>query len=312
MRKILVFGNTCADVIIRVPHLPSTAEDVEPTSQSLSLGGSPFNAANVVRQAGIPLTFMTPTGTGLYGEFVRRGLVERGFPLTIPCREENGCCYCLVEPNGERTFLSYHGVEYTFHREWMKDLNRAEYCMIYFSGFEVEEPTGAELVAWLANFRRQFPDCTFFFAPGPRILTIAPDRLKAVLALHPILHVNEDEARRFSGIDDLYAAAECIRARTGNTVVITLAEKGSYALPKESNTLLFAPAVPTRIADTIGAGDSHIGQLMTSLYRNRSLQDALMDANIVSSAVVSVPGASLPDDSYRALLPKLGCSLLAE
>lgn len=303
MKKILIIGNTCVDVILRVPHLPVTAEDVEPESQTFSLGGSPFNAANIIRQSGVPLTFMTPTGTGLYGSFVREGLVRRGFPLTIPCSEENGCCYCFVEPGGERTFLSFHGVEYRFRREWMKNLDLSGYSMVYVSGFEVEEPTGDELVGWLADLKRDFPECRLFFAPGPRILSIRPSRLGRLLSLHPVLHINEDEARRFSGQDSLSAAAEKIRELTGNTVVITLGADGSCALAAGASDLLYAPAVPTEVADTIGAGDSHIGQLMASLYKNRSLSDALMDANRVSSAVVSVQGATLTDEAYRSVMP---------
>ena len=54
MPKILLIGSTCVDVIIEIDHLPKTAEDIQPKRQTLALGGCAYNAANIVRQSGVP------------------------------------------------------------------------------------------------------------------------------------------------------------------------------------------------------------------------------------------------------------------
>ena len=81
---------------------------------------------------------------------------------------ENGCCYCLVDENGERTFLSVHGAEYTFNHEWMENIDISQISMIYVCGLEIEEPTGDDLISWLEQHRGP----QIFFAPGPRIRQI--------------------------------------------------------------------------------------------------------------------------------------------
>ena len=298
MKKILLIGNTCVDVIINIDHLNKTAEDIQPTSQTLALGGCPFNVSNIVRQSGVPFLFITPVGTGIYGDFVRRELTRLGFPIPVRSEAENGCCYCLVEAGGERTFLSYHGVEYTFSQEWMKDIDINEISMIYICGFEIEEPTGVEIISWLENH----PGPEIFFAPGPRLLMIDSEKKDRLFRLHPILHINEQEAYDLSGSSDLNEAAEILRSQTGNTVLITLGERGSCCLEKDAAHLLFAEGIPTPVTDTIGAGDSHIGQILASRAKGRSWIDALRDANCVSSRVVSVQGASLTDEQYRQCL----------
>ena len=297
MKKILIIGNTCADIVIRVPHLPVTAEDIQPSSQFFSLGGCPFNAANIIRQSGVPFYFSTPTGTGIYGDFVRKELQKRCFPLTVPVEEENGCCYCLVEDGGERTFLSLHGVEYLFRREWMRNVRMEEFAMCYVCGLEVEESTGGELVSWL----RESPGPELFFAPGPRLMSIPSGRLDALLALHPVLHLNRDEAFRLSGTSDCRQAAFSIRGITGNTVIITLGADGACCLVPGAGELITVPAVKAEICDTIGAGDSHIGQVMASRALGRSWEEALRDANLTAAQVVSVPGATLSDEQYRRI-----------
>ncbi len=297
MKQILIIGNTCVDVIIKIDHLPKTAEDLQPESQSFALGGCPFNVANIIRQSGVPFLFVTPVGTGIYGDYVRTRLTEKGFPIYVNSSLENGCCYCLVEANGERTFLSYHGVEYTFQKEWMTYFDLSQIDMIYVCGLEIEESTGDALVSFLeANPRPQL-----FFAPGPRLKKIHPDRIRRLFALHPIIHINEQEAAELSGVSDLEKSARRIREMTGNTVIITLGDKGSCCLTKDDHELIFADAVPARVTDTIGAGDSHIGQILASRAMEKSWEASLFDASKVSSLVVSVKGASLTDDQYRSL-----------
>ena len=61
------------------------------------------------------------------------------------------------------------------------------------------------------------------------------------------------------------------------------------------------PPVPTTQADTIGAGDSHIGSVIACLKKGDSLHDAIAKANRVSSAVVATPSAILPDEEFAKL-----------
>ena len=67
MPKILLIGSTCVDVIIEIDHLPKTAEDIQPKRQTLALGGCAYNAANIVRQSGVPYTPVPIGVTNIYG-----------------------------------------------------------------------------------------------------------------------------------------------------------------------------------------------------------------------------------------------------
>ena len=311
MKKILLIGSTCVDVIIEIDHLPHTAEDVQPKRQTLALGGCAYNAANIVRQSGVPYTFITPVGTGMYGDYIRKSFTDRHLPIHVSPDSENGCCYCLVDANGERTFLSVHGAEYTFHREWMKDIDLSEISMIYVCGIEIEEPTGNDIISWLEDHRGP----QLFFAPGPRVRQIGLEKMNRLYQLNPILHINEEEAFELSylicsnfqpDVDfsavSLLDAARTIQSRTHNTVLITKGDKGSCCLEIGNDKLTEVPGIKTTVVDTIGAGDSHIGQVMASRAMGCSWQEALNQANKVSAKVVSVKGAGLTDNEYQECL----------
>lgn len=294
MKRLLIIGSTCVDVILRLDHLPTTGEDMHPV-QRFAMGGCAFNVAQVPKAYDVDLRFVTPIGDhGVFSDFVRAHLGNAGFrgPITVP-DSENGCCYCLVERSGERTFLSVHGVEYSFHAEYMEAFAGERFDYTYICGLEVEEKTGGELVAWL----EAHPDITgtVVYAPGPRGIEVDANRTERILALHPILHLNEQEAQSLAGISDsgnpVLAAAQALHAKTGNMVIVTCGADGVLWISADGS-VHSAPSVPSTVVDTIGAGDSHCGAVLTGLTLGWSEGDTMRFANQIASEVVAQEGGA--------------------
>ena len=292
MKRLLIIGSTCVDVILRLDHLPTTGEDMHPV-QRFAMGGCAFNVAQVPKAYDVDLRFVTPIGDhGVFSDFVRAHLGNAGFrgPITVP-DSENGCCYCLVERSGERTFLSVHGVEYSFHAEYMDTFAGEHFDYTYICGLEVEEKTGGELVAWL----EAHPDIagTVVYAPGPRGIEVDADRTERILALHPILHLNEQEAQALAGAetDSVLASAQVLHAKTGNMVIVTRGADGVLWISADGSVHT-APSVPATVVDTIGAGDSHCGAVLTGLTLGWTEDDTMRFANQVASEVVAQEGGA--------------------
>lgn len=295
MDQLLFIGSACADVVIRLPHLPVTQEDVHISSQSAALGGCACNAFRAARLLGADALLFAPVGSGMWGDWVRGAMAAEGFSsLVPPVDEPNGCCYCFVEDDGERTFLSDHGAEYRFRPEWFELLAGRRFAGIYICGLEIEEPAGESIISWLEQVRPE----RLYFAPGPRIRHIKPERMARLLALHPVLHLNEQEACSFACCVHPEEAAQRIHSVTGNDVVITLGERGTLLC--SDGELTNVPGCATSVSDTIGAGDSHIGALMAGEAAGLSLTEAAARANRVSAAVVSIPGAAITPEQWRA------------
>lgn len=311
MKKVLVIGSTVVDVIIHVDRLPKTQEDIHVLRQHMSLGGCAYNTSDMIRHFQVPYILFSPIGTGAYGDFVRTELNKRGIASPIPSPAlENGCCYCFVESGGERTFVSYHGAEYLFQKEWFSLLDPDDIDSVYVCGLEIEESTGPNIVSWL----EEHPQLTVYFAPGPRIDHIAPDLLRRLFALHPILHLNEEEACTYAqnclygseskeseartGLS-LEEAAAFLHQTTGNAVIITLGGRGAYYLDAERSG--HVNSIPASQIDTIGAGDSHIGAVIAGRKLGMTLHDAIWTANKVAAKVVETEGALLPDEEFEKI-----------
>ena len=302
MKNVLVIGSTCVDVILRVDHLPRTEENIHPQSQRFAIGGCAYNVANILGRGGADLTFVTPVGRkGVFGPFVREALEPLGFATMIDLPDEqNGCCYCFVEKNGERTFASVHGAEYTFDPAWMAPYEGKHFDYAYVCGLEVEERTGDKLVAWL----EQADIGTLVYAPGPRGMRVKKELSDRLFALHPVLHVNAGEAKALAGTDDLDAAMRTLHKMTGNTVIATMGADGVRCL--EGENIFTVPGKPAQhVVDTIGAGDSHIGATLLGLCRGMNLENSLAMANGVSAAVVETSGATLSDEDFARVIPSI-------
>ncbi len=295
MKKVLVIGSTVADIIIRLDKIPTTGGDVNVRWQKMSMGGCAFNVSQAIAYFDVPYLLFTPTGTGLYADYIRSELSRMNVTRAdLHPDEPNGCCYCLVEDGGERTFICEHGAEYKFKKEWCDALDPEEFDCAYICGLEMEEETGDNVIDFLRETK-----IPVYFAPGPRINELDKAKMGRILDLKPILHVNETEALTFTSKKTLREAAESLMNITENTVIVTNGEKGSCCLSHEDGKWYEEPAFEAEVVDTIGAGDAHIGTFIAQRQLGKGIAESLRVANKISSMIVQSEGARLDKANKR-------------
>lgn len=297
MKKCMVIGSTVCDVTMYVNNLPDEQVDVHISKQIFNLGGCAYNAVSVIHNLGVPYTFISPIGTGFYGEFVRNELGKVGIKPTVELEQENGCCYCIVDEKGERIFLSHHGAEYTFSPKWLDNYNLDEYEYIYICGLEVEDVDGDKLVSVLNKFKGDI-----IFAPGPRIAYIDDKLLNKIYKVKPMIHLNKPELICMTDIEDLEKSVKKAFEICQNTVIVTLGEEGSLYYDGQNYEVV--SGYKSEVLDTVGAGDSHIGAVMACLSKCKSMRDSLDFANLLSSKIVEISGVNLGKKEYDKLLEK--------
>lgn len=308
--KTLIIGSTVADVVVNIDKLPKTGEDSNTKRQSVKLGGCAFNVSEILRHSKTPYVLCSPVGCGIYGDFVASRLAERNIvPFVRLDSVENGCCYCFVENDGERTFIAHHGAEYLFHKEWMKSIPENSFDSAFVCGIELEEPTGKEILEFLVEQRKKKSpdDFQIFLAVSSRVAFLPLEMLEKLLSLNPVLHLSLSEAKtlaeRCCGImqSDVSLLAEALYEKTGNCVIITSGSDGAYLFENPSSGLVHCPACRTKVIDTIGAGDSHLGAVISAKKKGFSYEEAVKKANKVSAKVVGTEGAGLTDAQFAEI-----------
>lgn len=300
MKKTLFIGSTVLDMVVRCDHLPATQESINTESIQMSLGGCAYNASNILELLKLPYLLCSGVGDGFFSKCVESLMLEANRTPYVRIKGiDNGCCICLVDKEGERSFLSQHGVEYRFNEEWLQDLDSNEIDSIYVCGLEIEDADGEKIIHYLEKNK----DKQIYFAPASRILKIQPDRMDKMMKLHPILHMNQSEALTYTKCNQLIDAIIALYEQNKNTIIVTLGEKGAYVY--ENGQLIHVPGIKTEVKDTIGAGDSHIGSIIAFQKLGYTLVDAVKKANCISAKVVSVNGSSLTEEQFRQALDLL-------
>ena len=128
------------------------------------------------------------------------------------------------------------------------------------------------------------------------VLNPAPARVLSdeLLALVDIITPNETEAEKLTGIrvendDDAARAASALHAKGIKTVIITLGSRGVWASVDGNGRRVAGFKV--NAVDTIAAGDTFNGALVTALLEGNDLDEAIRFAHAAAAIAVTRKGA---------------------
>lgn len=295
--RIWSLGSLMIDQTIEVPHLPERSSDVVATSSHDEVGGG-FNLAAAVVRQGVPCTYGGTYGVGRNSEIALRALAAEDIDVALPpdLRGDIGVCLTLVEPDGERTFVTVIGVESLRTVEQLSALQIGEDDWVSVSGYDLHYPVGGEATtAWL----RTEPAGRLFCDPGPLVAEIPEDRLRTALQRAAVLSCNRREAQLLTGCDDVIGVDLVEELRThpwinpGTLIVVREGAAGCVATGGAlGQRIVSVPAPQVRVVDTVGAGDTHAGVLMARMVQGVEIEQALHDANIAAADSVTRKGSA--------------------
>jgi ribokinase len=296
MKNILVVGSSNTDMIIRVPRIPKPGETIIGREFAMAGGGKGANQAVAAARAGGRVTFVARVGDDVFGERALAGFEADGIDTRFVFRtpgSSSGIALINVDDRGENSISVASGANALLSVEDIERANEA-FAAADILLLQLESPIGT-VEAALRKARER---------GVPVVLNPAPARPldDALLRLVSVLTPNEHEAEILTEIavtDDLGAreAAARLRARGPRTVVITLGERGVYALSEGFEGLL--PAFRVEPVDTTAAGDIFNGALAVALAEGLSMADALRFAQAAAAISVTRPGAQ-PSAPARA------------
>ncbi|WP_449551386.1 PfkB family carbohydrate kinase [Lelliottia amnigena] len=298
-RPVTVLGAAVIDVIADAYALPWRGCDIELKQQSVNIGGCALNIAIALKRLGIDAQNALPVGHGVWADIIRNAMAAQGLHSAVEAETgDNGWCLALVEPDGERTFMSFSGVENQWQQRWLDKLVVPAKSLVYLSGYQLAAPCGELLTCWLEQLR----DVTPFIDFGPRFEDI-PDALMArIMACKPIVSLNRQEAHIAAaciGADDA-SLGKAWQKRYGCPLIVRYDKDGAWYYDGENTG--HVAAFPATVVDTIGAGDSHAGGTLAGLAAGWGFADAVALGNAVAAWVVSHRGGDCAPTREALLL----------
>jgi sugar/nucleoside kinase (ribokinase family) len=294
--RLLYVGNAVVDLVLPVERLPTPGGDVLAASSRLVAGGG-VNVMLAAARQGLPVAYGGAHGTGPMGDLVRSALREAGIEvLSDPVRElDTGLIVTLVQPDGERTFVTTVGAEGHLDADQLDRLQVRDGDLVHLSGYGLLRPGSAEARGqWLADL----PETVgVFFDPGPLGASIPPGVRDAVLARTDWFSANAPEAAVFTGSDDPPTAARILAGRTGRRAVIVRTGAYGCVLIEAGGPTRLIPAPAVQVVDTSGAGDVHAGVFLAAIAAGADAPAAARRATVAAALSVTRAG---PDTAPSA------------
>ena len=291
MTKTLILGAAYVDVVVNVPQLPFSGGDVTGDLKSAVVGGSAFNVYGAISYVNAEDDLFVPIVKGQYANLVRNELQAKQIPELLSVSDaDNGWDISMVEPSGERSFLTIPGIDQIWKNDWLERVDLDDYKYFYVSGYQVENEQIANSV--LEALSKRSNDAYLLFDASPRISHLTQRTINQLLTKNVIIHCNEDEIEYFGATgDSLDEIAQKIYLKTHSPVLFTLGSKGTYYF--DGNQSATIPGEKVAVVNTIGAGDTHCGGFLAGLSAGKSIADSIKLANKLAAKVVARESPSL-------------------
>lgn len=263
----------------------------------LTAGGSAATTAAMAALMGARTGFAGLAGDDKGGRFFAREMMRCGVQAgpVISERARTGLCVALVDETGERTMATdtASGPHISIG-DIRSVLRPARFTEVEGYILAAATPT-IEAALGLAREQGSIPVISL----ATPALAGKLGSLVARLTRGGIVIGNEEEIVAYAGGMQNDVAVRSALERGADIVVMTRGAKGAIVASRSEWHEI--PAVKTKLANTIGAGDGFAGGFLAALSANASLAEAGMAGAFAGSHMASLPGA-WPDKQKAELL----------
>ena len=286
--SLVVLGSINADHILNLQSLPTPGETVTGNHYQVAFGGKGANQAVAAGRSGANIAFIACTGDDSIGESVRQQLATDNIditPVSVIKGESTGVALIFVNGEGENVIGIHAGANAALTTERV-EAQRAIIAGAEALLMQLESPVESVLAA--AKIAHENHTTV--------VLNHAPARVLSdeLLALVDIITPNETEAEKLTGIrvegdEDAAKAADVLHAKGIGTVMITLGSRGVWLSAEGESRRI--PGFRVQAIDTIAAGDTFNGALVTALLEGTALPEAIRFAHAAAAIAVTRKGA---------------------
>ncbi|WP_054178128.1 ribokinase [Trabulsiella odontotermitis] len=286
--NLVVLGSINADHILNLETFPTPGETVTGNHYQVAFGGKGANQAVAAGRSGAKIAFIACTGDDDTGVRVRKQLESDNIdvtPVSAIRGESTGVALIFVNAEGENVIGIHAGANAALSTA-LVEAEKTRIAQADALLMQLESPLESVLEA--AKIAHQH-HTSVVLNPAP-----ARELSDELLSLVDIITPNETEAEKLTGIsvenDDDAAKAACALHDKGiKTVIITLGSRGVWASVDGKGQRV--PGFKVKAIDTIAAGDTFNGALVTALLEEKPLDEAIRFAHAAAAIAVTRKGA---------------------
>ena len=240
---------------MHIAYVPERGGSVHADAASSRPGGG-FTTLCAAAAMGVPTAAASPLGTGPNSFAVRQQLVEAG-----------------VESEPSRAALDR--------------IELREGDVVHVAASDMTSAHAAsELSEWAASLP---PFVTLVVSVSPAVAQVPVEAWEMLFPRADVVTMNSWEAATLAGILGANRHGSTIRTymRPDAATVRRVGERGCELQKAADAPVISIPAFQSRIADTAGVGDTHIGEMCAGLAKGYDLETACLMANAGAALAIS-------------------------
>ena len=256
-------GSILIDLPLKVARFPKAGSAVTALSNGTKVGGG-YTIARATASQQVPVALASTLGTGPNSALVRASMLRDGVENVVQeLVGDIGTCTTLIEPGGQRTFITTEGVESEPQLEDLENLKLVPGDYVHAAGYDlVHQRTREGISQWLSTLPTGVQLVVDF---GPAVVDILDEILLKILG----------------GVELMY------RAAPNAMFVRRIGSAGCELLLPDHGQPTLVSGYPMSVTDTTGAGDTHTGVLIASLLKGYSVLQSARRANAAAALMIS-------------------------
>ncbi|MWP61739.1 ribokinase [Gilliamella sp. Pas-s25] len=288
LNKLIVIGSVNIDHILNVNEFPKPGETLKGSNYKISYGGKGANQAVAAGRLGANVQFIAAVGNDDFGKKFKQQLESDHIDthtVAVVESKNTGVALILVNKQGENQIAIHEGANSAVTPEYV---GQFENDIIKANAVLMQLETPLQTIEHVAKLAKQ-NNTKVILNPAPA-QNLSDDLLKHIDIITP----NETEAEYLTGIkivteQDAQKASAFLHNKGINTVIITLGSKGAWVSYCGKGEIVSGFHV--KAVDTIGAGDTFNGMLVTALLEGKALNQAVRYAHAAAALSVTKAGA---------------------
>lgn len=271
MARILVVGNVTLDIVNLVENYPPEDDEVRAVGQERRRGGNGGNNAVVLAQLGHTVHFAGTLAEEPDAQFIRDDFRRHQIDLSALHTVDQGkvptSYVSLSLATGSRTIVHYRDLpEYPAGRFAQIDLS--PFDAVHFEGRNLND-----VGRMMERARRE---------TGGILVSLEAEKpragMEALFASADLLLFSRVYARHHGFAAARPFLAEMHRRYPHAHLVCGWGDEGAYAMATDGRELFTPAFAPSRVVDTLGAGDVFNAGIIDGMTRGLALEEALVNA----------------------------------
>ncbi len=282
-------------------------EAIDHNNTKKKSGGSAANTVIALSQFGGKAFYSCKVASDEFGDFYLHDMKEAGVDTNLDGikREEGitGKCLVMITQDADRTMNTFLGITTDLSVDEVDEVAIKDSEYIYIEGYLVASPSALEAMKLSKKIAEEYGVKTSITLSDPSIVEIFKSQFQEVIgASVDLLFCNEEEAKAYTGKDDILEAREELK-KDAKRFVITQGKNGAMIF--DGDTFIDIEPYQVSAVDANGAGDMFAGAFLYGITHGLGYAGSGKLASLASSKVVSQYGPRMKWHEVQEILNHL-------